>query len=159
LSFREQGLNDILEGGAEGWWKGEQGIATALTGGLLRKESSLLGENYLGLVDTSAPYVNQGVWGGRAYTAATAAAGMASNIGPVINSTLVDSKLFGRASWLFGRSRYGNQGVLNQCAFRTGWGWKGAAKTGQDVFRTSLVKSQKQFFREIFVSSGLVLIK
>jgi len=68
--FADEGeIEDMYwESFAEGYWGGEQGIGVALTGGLFYKESSILGEDYLGLVDTSDPAVDQGVWGGRAYT-------------------------------------------------------------------------------------------
>ena len=49
-----------------------------------------------------------------------------------------DSRLFGKASWLFGRGGKAGGGALNHTALRIGWGWKGSATAGQDVFRIGL---------------------
>ncbi len=85
INSGDEGTAEILESGAEGWWRGEQGEAVALTGGLIWKESSLLGGEYAGWVDTTDPYVNQGVWGGRGYTAAMLAA-LALSMIPLTNA-------------------------------------------------------------------------
>jgi hypothetical protein len=45
--------------------KGLSGELVAATGGLFDKQSSIFAENYLGLVDTSDPNVQMGIWAER----------------------------------------------------------------------------------------------
>ena len=51
-----------------------------------------------------------------------------------------DAQLTGKASWLFGRSKFGQQGILNRGLVRVGWGWKGTGAAGRDVFRIGVGK-------------------
>jgi RHS repeat-associated protein len=64
-----------------------------------------------------------------------AAAATAAELGPgkVVEWLGPGARLTGRASWLFGRARYGQQGILNRGVVRIGWGWK--VSDGKDVFR------------------------
>lgn len=49
-----------------------------------------------------------------------------------------DSRLLGKSSALFGRGGKAGGGALNHTIVRIGWGWKGSAKAGQDVFRIGI---------------------
>jgi hypothetical protein len=58
--------------------------------------------------------------------------GMAAG-GKAIAKWGVNSVRFGKGSRLFGRARFGQQGILNKGAVRLGWGWNGL----KEVFRAS----------------------
>jgi hypothetical protein len=74
-----------------------------------------------------------------------AGAGLKS-LGPLVQEAL------GPADSIFGRTKLGGSSVLNinaNDALRIGWGWKGGAQTGTDVFRIS-----GDWVRAIGVKSG-----
>jgi RHS repeat-associated protein len=52
-------------------------------------------------------------------------------------SSWANSSWFGRGSRLFGRSRYGQTGILNRGPVRLGWGYNGTVSPARHVFRLS----------------------
>jgi len=63
------------------------------------------------------------------------------------SSTLANNKWIGKGSRLFGRGgRFGHKGIFNRGPIRTGWGWKGSATSGRDVFRTSWSRLGKRSY-------------
>jgi hypothetical protein len=103
----------------------------------------------MGLIDPLDEYARQkvceygkiGEWSQNAAmigTDATYAALLNVGVSKFLTPKLAQSKLLGNGSELFGRGgKFGQRGVLNQGTIRTGWGWKGSASSGRDVFRTS----------------------
>ena len=79
--------------------------------------------------------------GEAAMSAVTGAAGgtiagaAARVVRPAIGKTMFDNPVLGKSSPLFGRSRYGQTGALNQGRVRLGWGWNNT--TRQNTFRIS----------------------
>jgi RHS repeat-associated protein len=75
-------------------------------------------------------------WGDLAFNAASGAA--LAGLGPASSGVraLLAARWAGRAASLFGRGgQYGTKGLLNSRFVRVGWGWRGTARVGQNVFR------------------------
>lgn len=75
-------------------------------------------------------------------------AGIIERLMPAVRARVLSSKHFGWNSRLFGR----HGGTLNKGSVRIGWGWKGPAKGGHEVFRVGLGGPGKAIHWHIDVS-------
>jgi RHS repeat-associated protein len=86
-------------------------------------------------------------WSGLGLSTAIGAAsgGIRFPAGSVLGRAAFNSRAFGVASKLFGRAPVsGVTGALNKGGFRVGWGWKGTAQSGYNVFRATWSKAENR---------------
>lgn len=124
--------SDAVRLAAEGGFR--EGVRDAAAGEVSAFTFGIV-EGAFGSDACSAAY-RQGRMGGaisRDLLLTAAGVGLANKLG--LASNLANTQRVGRASRLFGRARFGQQGVLNSGSIRIGWGWK---STSGEVFRVAM---------------------
>ncbi len=113
------------------------GLSDSLSLGTSRWLSTLVNGGKSRWGDTTSGMYQAGLWTGTAIWTLSGSGGAIGRYG-------ANSSLVGKASYLFGRSKYGPKGILNSGPVRLGWSWK--KKAGKEVFRLSWSPRNKGSF-------------